>query len=66
MSQDKLDLILTKVTRIEGALYPDADSTKPSRVTALEDRVNRLELWRSAIVGAWTMVVGALTYYKHK
>lgn len=71
MNEQKLDQILseirdvnTRVTRIETSLTPDPG--KPSRVTVLEERVHKLELWRSAIVGAWSLVVGAAAYLKHK
>jgi hypothetical protein len=65
-TDQKLDAILHKVNRVEAALYPDADSTKPSRVTALEKRVSTLELWRSGIIGAWTLLLAAIAYIRHK
>ena len=71
MSEQKLDQILdeirdvnTRVTRMETSLAPDPG--KPSRLTQVEDRVNKLELWRSALAGAWAVVIGTATYFKHK
>lgn len=54
MYDQKLDAILAKVSRIEGALYPDPG--QPSRVTALETDVSSLKAWRNFLTGAWAVV----------
>lgn len=63
MSDQKLDLILAKVSRIEGALYPDPG--QPSRITRLEDDVSVLKLWRSGLAGAWAVVLALFTWPRH-
>jgi hypothetical protein len=55
---DKLDELGTKITRIEGALYPDPG--QPSRITQLEQSVSALQGWRNTLVGAWVVISAGL------
>lgn len=56
---DKLDELLTKVTRIETALWPDL--YQPSVLTRHSTRIHDLENWRNYLTGAWFIVTTMAT-----
>lgn len=57
---DKLDLLLEKVTRIDAQLFPDGPY-QPSLLTTYDERISKLETWRSYLLGAWGLVLTWLT-----
>lgn len=64
MSDEKLDRIIAKLdeqgrdlTEIRTILLPPGEEPP---LAAIEDRVRRLENWRSYLAGAWAVVAGAL------
>ena len=65
MSDEKLDLLLEKVTRIETSfertIWPDPN--QPSIITRhtermddLEDKIAELNTWKNRLIGAWAVV----------
>lgn len=56
MSDEKLDQILAKTIRIESALWPDEG--QPGVLTTHEERIKKLENWRSGLAYAWAVLTG--------
>jgi hypothetical protein len=61
MSDEKLDLLLEKTTRIETALWPDYGQpsilTKHTeRMDDIEDKIAELNTWKNRLIGAWAVV----------
>jgi hypothetical protein len=54
MSDEKLDQILAKTIRIEAALWPDEG--QPGVLSEHDDRLGKLENWRTGLAYAWGAV----------